>query len=138
MPPDFLDGVTLVSILGIIGAAIKFAWDRLVGRIDKRAADLDARERAFEESRDARVGILDAQVQRLADRLQTITDLVGRQRTAIHLLVARIARDEPTAPELALVEKLLGDEFPAILRADDPQPFTPHDIAAKARAITDD
>lgn len=116
LPPGFMDGVTLLSLLGVAGAGLRFGWGHLVGRIDRRATELDAREQAFEEKRDARVGILEAEVKRLGDRLQAITDLVGRQRTAIHLLVARIARDDPTAAELVLVEKLLGEEYPVILR----------------------
>lgn len=133
VPPEIWDGVTVVSLLTLAGAGLKFAWNQLTGRIDARAMKLDVREKAFEDTRDARVGILEAEVKRLAERLQTITDLVGRQRTAIHLLVARIAREDPTATELVLVEKLLGAEFPAILRADDPAPFTPHDMADLAK-----
>lgn len=125
---EFFTGFTALSVLGVIGAALRFAWTQLTGRIDKRTKELDARERAFEEARDSRVRVLEADVQRLAQQLQKVTDFVGRQRSAIHLLVAKIAREEPTAPELILVEKLLGDEFPGFLRTDPPPAATAEQV----------
>ncbi|QQN73180.1 hypothetical protein [Croceicoccus sp. YJ47] len=116
MTEEFYTGFTAISVLGLIGGGLRFAWKQLTGRIDKRGAELDAREKAFEEMRDSRIRVLEAEVARMGDRLQQVMDTVGRQRTAIHLLVSKIARDEPGAPELAHVQVLLGEEFPGILR----------------------
>lgn len=122
----FLEGFTLIeaiSILGAtfagIGAAIKWTWDKINARIDKRTsemevwqAELNAREKAFEDKRDSEIAVLKAEVQRLSDGYKSLTNVVAKQRTAIHLLVAKILKDDPEALELKLVEAMLGSEFP--------------------------
>ncbi|HYD23836.1 MAG TPA: hypothetical protein VEB68_03500 [Croceibacterium sp.] len=116
LPSEFFAGITALSLLGLVGGAVKYAWAQLNARFERRAAELDARETAFEEARDSRISMLEQQVAGLTAQLQELVDKVGRQRTAIHLLVAKIARDDPGAPELKLVEQLLGEEFPGFLR----------------------
>ena len=116
MTKEFFTGFTALSVLGLIGGGLRFAWKQLTGRIDKRGAELDAREKAFEEMRDSRIRVLEAEVARMGEQMQKIMETVSKQRTAIHLLVSKIARDEPAAPELAHVQVLLGEEFPGILR----------------------
>ena len=141
MGPEFFQGFTLLALLGVLGTAGRFAWVNLTGRIDKRSSDLDAREKAFEDKRDSRISVLEADVKRLSDRYQMLSDIVGRQRTAIHLLVAKILKDDPGAPELVLVEKLLGDEFPALMRVDDEHVGVPKnlkDLATKLDGKDDD
>ena len=134
----FFDGFTLMAMLGLLGAGFRFAWTQLTARIDKRTIELDVREKAFEETRDSRVRVLEVEVGRLAEQLQKVTDFVGRQRTAIHLLVAKIARDEPGAPELSLVEKLLGDEFPSFLRVEVPPSPMPPDMRELVRKLEEE
>lgn len=108
----FFEGFTAIALIGLFGTAIKWLWDKVNARIDKRTAELDARERAFDDKRDGEIEVLKAEVKRLADGYDQLTDVVSRQRTAIHLLVAKILKEEPDAPELKLVEHLLGHEFP--------------------------
>lgn len=134
-PENFFVGFTAISILGVIGGAIRWGWVQLTGRIDRRAAELDAREKAFEETRDNKIKLLEERIAHLSGEMQRIRDTVSKQRTAISLLVAKIARDEPAAPELALVEKLLGDEFPGFLRIDDTRTGLPRGMADLARGI---
>lgn len=105
------------------GGGIKWLWDQWTKRADKRQAELDAREHDIEE-REA------ASVKKMEERLGALESKVSAQgveleahRISIHILVAKIARDDPHAPELLQVAELLGAAFPAHLH-------TPSDMLA--------
>lgn len=109
-------GVSIFTLLGLFGGGVKWLWSQVTSRTGKREEDIKAREKAMDVARDRRFSELEAEVSGLSDRMETLASLVSVQRTAIHLLVAKIARDEPEAWELRQVEQLLGMEFPIFLR----------------------
>ncbi len=105
------------------GGGIKWLWDQWTKRADKRQAELDAREHEIEE-REA------ASVKKMEERLDALESKVSAQgveleahRIAIHIMVAKVARDDPQAPELKQVAEILGSAFPAFLQ-------TPSDMIA--------
>ena len=115
----FFEGTTLIALLGLIGATAKWLWDSINARIDKRASEMDvmqaelnAREKAFDDKRDSEIAVLKSNMERLEGLYESLSEKVGRQRAAIHLLVAKILKEDPNAIELVLVEGLLGEDFP--------------------------
>ena len=112
IPETLLDGVTIVSIAGLAGAGCKWLWGALTKRLDDRAVQLDAREKAFEEARDSRIVQLEKEVERLAMQMQGMLDVQANLKTAVHLLVTAVIRHEPNAPEVLMAEQLLGKDFP--------------------------
>ena len=109
---DVLTVTGIVSLLGVLGAAVRWAYMSFTGRLDKRQADMDAREARGIAGQEARIGALEAKLAVLSDQVDLLTNRVATQRTAITLLVSKIQRDEPTAPELQMVAQLLGPDFP--------------------------
>tara|TARA_R110000868_G_scaffold100109_1_gene275275 strand:+ start:24543 stop:24938 length:396 start_codon:yes stop_codon:yes gene_type:complete len=110
------------------GGGIKWLWDQWTKRADKRQAELDAREHEIEE-REA------ASVKKMEERLDALESKVSAQgveleahRIAIHIMVAKVARDDPQAPELKQVAEILGSAFPAFLH-------TPSDMIAMLAKI---
>lgn len=98
--------------LVVIGGGVKWLWDAMWGRSDKRTLALDAREAKLDAEEAAAV-------HDLKERLTSIEGTVAAQgkeleahRIALHILVAKVARDEPTAPELQQVADILGSAFP--------------------------
>ena len=92
---------------GFAAAFVGIQWviNFMTGRHDKRAAELDRREAELEKKVAARLSSLEDAVQQLSDDQR-------RARLAIGILVAKVARDDPHAPELAQVSQILGDAFP--------------------------
>lgn len=95
-----------------IGGGVKWLWDALWGRADRRSAALDAREAKLDAEEAAAV-------QDLKERLTSIEGTVAAQgkeleahKIALHILLVKVTRDDPTAPELKMVADLLGSAFP--------------------------
>lgn len=115
-PNSALDFAGIAALLAVLGAGIKYLFTMIFTRSDRRIADLEKREAELAKSRDGRVADLEKTVALLDQRLGALGELVSNQRMAIHLLVTKIAQDEPDAMVLRQVDKLLGNEFPAWLR----------------------
>lgn len=75
---QFKEGFTLVALLGLIGTSLRSAWNQLSDPLVKRTVELDARESAFEDTRDSRVRVLEVEVGRHSEQLQKVTEFVGR------------------------------------------------------------
>lgn len=131
LPDEFWSGLTAMSIFGILGALGKWLWTQFKGGLDARARELDARETEFERKRDARVAHLEDQVATLERRLDELFSVIGRQRTAIHLLVLEVNRLDPAATVLAQIRGLLGDEMPVVTV----MPPVPQDLADLAKKL---
>lgn len=93
----------------VLGGGIKWLWDRIFGRLDKRQADLDAKEAAIVRKMEERLKALEQRVEEQGVELEA-------HRISIHILVAKVRRDDPDAPELMQVGEILGAAFPLHLR----------------------
>lgn len=95
-----------------VWAGIKWLAAFITGRQDKREADLNAREARLDAEEAAQVKALKDRL----DRLEQTQAAQGREleahRVAIGILVAKVARDDPAAPELKQVADILGAAFP--------------------------
>lgn len=112
----FLAGATLVALMGLFGGAVRWVWSVAFKRLDKRQAAMDAREQAFNLAIDSRLEEMRGTITRLSARVDNLGELVGKQRTAIHLLGSEVHRANPDSPALEQVNTLLGDESPLFLR----------------------
>jgi hypothetical protein len=108
------DGAISDTIVGGVAAGggfaaiwhgVKWSVGFLTGRHDKRAAELDRREAELAKKIDERLGQLEATVTKLEEEQR-------RTRVAVSILVAKVARDDPGAPELRQVREILRDSFP--------------------------
>lgn len=95
-----------------VWAGIKWCVSFITGRQDKREADLNAREQRLDAEEAAQVTALKERL----DRLEKTQAAQGREleahRVAIGILVAKVAREDPAAPELRQVAEILGAAFP--------------------------
>ncbi|MCP3730446.1 hypothetical protein M9978_08390 [Sphingomonas sp. MG17] len=109
-------------------AGLKWLAEFLTNRTDKRDADRDARAKQRAAELDAREAKLDAQeaakVTALEGRLEALEkkqeqqgEELERYRRVIDILVAKVAREDPNAPELRQVASLLGPLWPIHLHA---------------------
>lgn len=116
MDHPFLSGATLVVLLGLIGGAVRWVWTATTERHDHREATIDEREAAFNKVIDSRLDEMRGTIGHLFAKVDALGELVGKQRTAIHLLVAEVQRNNPSSPALDQVDRLLGEEFPLFLQ----------------------
>ena len=95
-----------------VWAGFKWVAGFITGRQDKREADLNAREARLDAEEAAQVTALKERL----DRLEKTQAAQGREleahRVAIGILVAKVAREDPAAPELRQVADILGAAFP--------------------------
>lgn len=110
------------------GGGIKWLWDQWIKRADKRQAELDAREHELDEKEAASVKKMEERIGALENTVAAYGKELEAHRIAIHILVAKVARDDPKAPELKQVAEILGAAFPVHLH-------TPADMLATLRQI---
>lgn len=114
--------------LALLGAGGKWLWDALWGRADKRTAALDVREAKIEAEEAAAVQDMKQRLTSIEGTVAGMGKELEAHRIALHILVAKVARDEPNAPELQQVADILGSAFPLHLHV-------PADMAAKLGEI---
>lgn len=95
-----------------LGGGVKWLWDALWGRADKRDKALDAREAKLDLEEAAAVQDLKLRLTAIEGQVAAQGKELEARRIAIHVLVAKVARDDPTAPELKQVADILGSAFP--------------------------
>lgn len=95
----------IVAVLGAVGAAIKWLWDRSTESRATREARIDAKEDEYVARLEKRLGVLEARVTHQDEELR-------KHAMALGILIAKVGRDDPDAPELATVARILGESFP--------------------------
>jgi uncharacterized protein YaiL (DUF2058 family) len=111
-------GSTAVAAVGGGGAfaavwhGIKWSAAFISGRIDKREATLNAREARMDEEEAAQVKQLRADVAALKAWQETAIKELADHRMLLGIFIAKVAKEEPTAPELMIARKVLGTAFP--------------------------
>lgn len=88
-----------------IGYGLRWLWEKITGLRETREAKLAKREAELEKRVNDRLGHLETEIAGLKDEQE-------KSRVVIGILVAKVARDDPEAPELKQVERILGAAFP--------------------------
>ena len=88
-----------------VWVAARWLLTFMIGRHDKRERELDAREAADVKRTAERVAALEARQKQLEDEQRRSSVVIG-------ILIAKVARDDPGAPELVQVRKILSEAFP--------------------------
>ncbi|MDX3908432.1 MAG: hypothetical protein QHC67_01240 [Sphingobium sp.] len=102
-----------------IGGGVSWLWTQLTGWNSSRKAELDAREAKLNEEEAAAVKDLKERLGKVEDTVMAQGKALEAHRIAIHVLVAKVARDDPRAPELKQVADILGSAFPIHLQVPD-------------------
>lgn len=100
-----------------VWAGIKWAARFITGRHDQREAALNAREEKLDAEEAAQVTALKERLERIEQTQASQGRELEAHRVAIGILVAKVARDDPTAPELKQVAEILGAAFPIHLHS---------------------
>lgn len=99
------DAVAAGGTFALVWQGIKWATRFIAGRLDKRERELNERELRL----DAQEAEL---VASLKGRLEVVEREIESLRIAVGIMVAKVAREDPAAPELKQVERILGTAFP--------------------------
>lgn len=102
-----------------VAAAINWVYSNLTKKMEAREDDIKEREHALEQRIATERATLEARVESLEGIIRTITDSLSAHRSALILLVAKVMRDDPNAPELRIVEGLVGMTVEKVIEAGD-------------------
>ena len=104
-------GAWTVSLAGI-ATALRWIYNAFIGRMDRKEALLDEREKRINAYTDQRIDDLTKDVAALRDELSEWRELSAKQWTAIHMLAARVP---PGDPVLGAAEQVLGKQIFSII-----------------------
>jgi hypothetical protein len=98
-----------------LGGGIVWAWNAIWARADKRQRELDARAAKLDEEEAQAVLDMKGRLNAIEGALVSMGEQLEQHRLALHILVAKVAREDPAAPELEQVANILGNAFPVHL-----------------------
>ena len=109
----------VLAVAAALGKAAQWVWASYRDAGASRSAKLDR----WHDELTQREHALKAEMDRQLSEMRVVQEELEAHRIAIHVLVAKVARDDPHAPELRQVADVLGAAFPLHLEV-------PADMAA--------
>ena len=98
----------VLAVAAALGKAAQWVWAGYRDAGASRSAKLDR----WHDELTQREHALKAEMDRQLSEMRVVQEELEAHRIAIHVLVAKVARDDPHAPELRQVADVLGAAFP--------------------------
>jgi hypothetical protein len=98
----------VLAVAAALGKAAQWVWASYRDAGASRSAKLDR----WHDELTQREHALKAEMDRQLSEMRVVQEELEAHRIAIHVLVAKVARDDPHAPELRQVADVLGAAFP--------------------------
>lgn len=95
-----------------LGGGIKWLWDKIANARASREARIEERETDYVTKIEARLSMLEKKIEHQDVKIEHQERELANHRSAIALLVAEVARTNPSAAVLHQVGQLLGSSFP--------------------------
>ena len=98
----------VLAVAAALGKAAQWVWASYRDAGASRSAKLDR----WHDELTQREHALKAEMDRQLSEMRVVQEELEAHRIAIHVLVAKVARDDPHVPELRQVADVLGAAFP--------------------------